>query len=85
VVRARSEKFMGASKYLVLGFELANTSASDAKLFRLLGRHARSLAAIDAVLFDPRIDRCPGDLEITRRLHDGSSCFDERQGSLPKL
>jgi hypothetical protein len=85
VVRTRSEEFMSASKDLVLGFELANTSASDAKLFRLLGRHTRSFAAINALLFDPRIDRGLGNLEITRRLHDRSSCFDERQGSLSKL
>jgi hypothetical protein len=66
----RSDKFIGAPKYLVLVFEVANTPTGNPKLLRPLCRHARSLVAMNSAPLDSLVNCGPGGLEITLGLSD---------------
>ena len=61
---------MGAPKDLHFGLEFANAPVRSHELLRLLGRHARDLASVDAVLFDPVVDGGGRDVEIVSGLGD---------------
>ena len=48
---------MSPSQYLHFIFKFANATAGSSEFLRLLRRHTGNLASVDAVMFEPVVDR----------------------------
>ncbi len=55
---------MSPSQYLHFIFKFANATAGSSEFLRLLCRHAGDISPVDAVLFEPVVDRRLRDVEV---------------------